>query len=270
MANTDHPSDNLSPAEPENKTYADIVKALEEYFDPAPLEMVELWKFRQRMQREGLRNQLVFGLRSDRTRTRLIEEKKITFDKAKQIALAMEASGEGADALNRQMHDVNLTGRKRSQPRRGSMTSTNNKVTNPTKRNVCFRCGSEAHYANKCEHINKICGLCHKKGHLKQVCLSASAERKQFSGDGYATKSRPKKHFMNLVEDTINSESEYSNDDAIQIVEIYIVEQEINSLVESGVLVKVNRSEWATPVVPVIKSSNKVRLCGDYKLTVNK
>ena len=36
-----------------------------------------------------------------------------------------------------------------------------------------------------------------------------------------------------------------------------------------GVLKKVNISEWRTLIEPVIKPSDTIRLCGDYKITVN-
>lgn len=47
------------------------------------------------------------------------------------------------------------------------------------------------------------------------------------------------------------------------------VEDELEKLVAEGVLTKVNSSNWATPIVPVKKSQNRVRICGDYKQTVN-
>ena len=36
-----------------------------------------------------------------------------------------------------------------------------------------------------------------------------------------------------------------------------------------GVLGKVEFSEWATPIVPVLKLDGSVRICGDYRMMMN-
>ena len=47
------------------------------------------------------------------------------------------------------------------------------------------------------------------------------------------------------------------------------VEDELDRLQKDGVIEPVTFSRWAAPIVPVIKESGKIRICGDYKATVN-
>ncbi|XP_062542480.1 uncharacterized protein LOC134210451 [Armigeres subalbatus] len=48
------------------------------------------------------------------------------------------------------------------------------------------------------------------------------------------------------------------------------VESELDALEREGVITKCDNSKWGTPLVPVLKGDGNVRLCGDYKSTVNR
>ncbi|XP_036346512.1 uncharacterized protein K02A2.6-like [Rhagoletis pomonella] len=47
------------------------------------------------------------------------------------------------------------------------------------------------------------------------------------------------------------------------------VEKQLDAQVAEGLLKKVETSEWATPIVVVRKKGGGVRICGDYKVTLN-
>ncbi|XP_076545697.1 uncharacterized protein LOC143305547 [Osmia lignaria lignaria] len=115
----------LAPQDPFEATYITLTKTLGDFYEPAPLEIVENYKFHQRKQKEGesiqeflaalqklclhckfgeyvktaLRNQLVFGLISKKIQARLLELPDLTLEKATQVATAMEISDKGTQQL---------------------------------------------------------------------------------------------------------------------------------------------------------------------------
>ena len=47
-----------------------------------------------------------------------------------------------------------------------------------------------------------------------------------------------------------------------------LVEKELECLQLQGIIEPVKFSDWAAPIVPVLKKDGNIRICGDYKLTV--
>ena len=47
------------------------------------------------------------------------------------------------------------------------------------------------------------------------------------------------------------------------------VEEELDRLTREGILEPVEIAEWAAPIVPVVKTDKKIRICGDFRLTIN-
>ena len=66
-----------------------------------------------------------------------------------------------------------------------------------------------------------------------------------------------------------SAQPKFLNSRPIPFSRLDAVNEEMDRLINQGVIKKVDFSEWATPIVVVMKSNDKVRICGHYRLTVN-
>ena len=115
----------VSPAKLDEKSYKELVKAMEKHHNPTPSEIVQRYKFNSRFEKESesiatslselrsiaqhrnfcdnlddmLRNCLVCGVKNNSIQKRLLAEAKLTLKKATEIALAMETVEKNAETL---------------------------------------------------------------------------------------------------------------------------------------------------------------------------
>lgn len=48
------------------------------------------------------------------------------------------------------------------------------------------------------------------------------------------------------------------------------VNDQLKQLEAEGIIQPVTHSDWAAPIVPAVKANNQIRICGDFKQTINR
>ena len=189
----------VSPHRPSETAYSVICERVKHHFNPKPTVTVQRYKFNTRTQEQGediatfvsklrelaehcdfkdtldeqLRDRVVCGVSEERIKRRLLT-KKLTFQKAFDIARNMETAGQNLSTVQSSSSTVAnpATGthqiREERKPRK---TSTASAVVE------CSRCGGVNHTPAKCYFRNSECYHCHGRGHLARVCRNKSSKQ---------------------------------------------------------------------------------------------
>jgi len=192
----------VSPDKPGEKSYEELVTAMKLHHNPVPSEIVQRYKFNCRFRRDGesvakfvselrslaefcnyratlddmLRDRLVCGIHDDHIQRRLLAEEKLTFQKAMEIAVAMETA-----ASNSRMLQGSLQPSLVSDADVGEVHKLQSTVKPPTAAVACYRCGKSNHLAQQCRFKAVKCHGCGKMGHLVKVCRSTTLRKRQTS-----------------------------------------------------------------------------------------
>ena len=110
----------------------------------------------------------------------------------------------------------------------------------------------------------KTIGIATLDKDLSQVQLLKN-KYKQVFAEGLGTMKKFKAHLR--VKD--DAKPVFHRPRAVPYAIKEIIEKELERLENEGIIEKVEHSEWAAPIVPVPKGDGQIRICGDYKVTIN-
>lgn len=218
------------PEKPADKSFKDLCGLMARHQNPRPSVIMQRFRFNTRFQQPGesiamylaelrklaeyceygttlsemLRDRLVCGTNNDQVQRRLLSERKLTYEKAREMAIAMETAVNDASTL------------KASQSAGGSSNAKEVfKVS--TKAESCYRCLGD-HSPDSCVAKTWKCYVCRQVGHVARACKSkprenSGSQRKKME------KSKPKKKVYSLQKD--ESDDESGEDDVHQLYAIY-------------------------------------------------
>ena len=215
------------PGLPNEKTIPQLTRILLERYEPEGLRPINRFDFTSRVQRDGetiaeyvaaiqelaskaaygthlneaLCDQLVHGIRSDKTREKLLAEANLTYQRAVQIATSDETVRRTAKALSQNVNVSRVLasrggsrggrftrghGQQSSQPNPNPATrgggqhrgrgrpqrpgsNQNQQATSQPRYGPCKRCDRRHDY-KKCPAFNWVCYACNKTGHVAKKC----------------------------------------------------------------------------------------------------
>lgn len=128
---------------------------------------------------DSLRDRFVCGLKSEFIQNKLLTEAGLTFEKAVELAVAMETASRDIIELHSKhvvsQHNASSPGinalkfNQRSSKKGGQKQSGK----------PCFRCNSTGHLPKDCYYVDKPCHKCNKIGHCKKACRSSLGGEKK-------------------------------------------------------------------------------------------
>ena len=178
--------DLLAPAAPKSKSFDDIKTALCQHHEPEQAIIAKRFQFHKRDQgsgeciaeydaqlrklashcsfgehlEESLCDRFVCGLRHEAIQRRLLSEVDLTYAKAMELALGMEAADRDTKAFKALGSDPTVKKLQRTPTAAKSRGSP------------CPRCNQTGHQASMCKFREAECHACGKKGHIAPACRS--------------------------------------------------------------------------------------------------
>ncbi|XP_014208233.1 uncharacterized protein LOC106639237 [Copidosoma floridanum] len=218
-----------APRLPAELSLRELATTMKNHLQPTPCVIMKRYKFKECRQRQdqgvksfvaelkslstfcefetlenSLRNQFVWGLACDATKKRLLGEKDLSFNKAVEIAQALEAasrdvagmrlSSTAGEPIKHVVDKKKTKGHRKEEKQRAAGT--------------CYCCGKSNHQKAACRYKDFKCNNCGKAGHLRVMCRrkgESSANQASKQKQGQAKRSTDSQHF---VEEDPNTSSE--------------------------------------------------------------
>lgn len=127
---------------------------------------------------DSLRDQVIWGIRDNNIKKRLLFEGALPLKKCIELSLAMESANNDVSKLDHhEAINYHKTSKKKntkfmSKVKRSSLNASDKTEVDTSKKKhwVCYCCGKIGHTKPTCKFINYKCSICNKVGHLKNVC----------------------------------------------------------------------------------------------------